>query len=205
MSKSTTKKTATKAVKTEVKPFTPKEGIPNLSRGREFLALRKQGKSVAQIVAIYKKAGIKKVGAPTVYNAIKLVEAPKFVQEALAAGTITASEATQLVKPLRATSGARKGRMVEESQEDFVARVKSSLEELTAEREARRATLAKAGFVSEGTPKFTKSRTLSIVVNNLRSLKGSLKNPRIAALVEFEKALANGATVDELVALAKGK
>ncbi len=195
-------KTNKKTVKTAVKPFTPKADTPHLERGKEFLSLRKQGMSVDQIVAMYKKLGIKKLAAPTIYNAIKLVKAPQFVKDAVANGSIPASATVELLKPLRATSGANKGRKVKESPEDFEKRVQAKLDELLGEREGRRELLEKGGFTAEGNVKLTKTRTLAIVAKNLRSIKGSLKNPRAAAIIEFEKALSSGASVDELVAMA---
>lgn len=198
--KATTKKVATKKAAT----FAPNPDKANMERGNEFLSLRKAGHSVPQIIKMYGDAGIS-LQTPVVYSAIKLAKAPKFVRDAVHSGAIPATEAVQLLKPLRATKGEMKGRMVEESQEEFVARVQASLDAAIAEREARREKLEKAGFTSEGQVKFTKTRTFAIVAANLSKVKGALKNPRLAAIIEFEKALNSGATVEELMATATGK
>lgn len=184
-----------------LKKFVPKQEADHLSRGKEFAYLQSIGQNVEQILSLYERFGIKHLASPTIYNAIKIYKAPSFVRKAISNGSIPASAALEILKPLR-----KNGRMVEETAKAYEARLREDLDEIIADREKRRATLEKAGFTSdEGQVKLTKMRTMTMVEQNLRAIKGSLKNPRAAAIMEFTKALNNGATVEELLELARRK
>lgn len=184
-----------------LKKFVPKQNLDHLSRGKEFVYLQSIGRNNEQILSLYRKLGIKRLAIPTIYNAIKIYKAPAFVRNAIRDGEIPASDALKILKPLR-----EEGHMVEEAPEAYEARLREHLDELISEREQRRTKLEEAGFTNdEGQVKFTKMRTMAMVEQNLRAIKSALKNPRAAAIMEFTKALNDGATVEELMELARRK
>lgn len=185
--------------------FVPKRGLSRLERGKEFLYLQNLGRDVEQIIAIYKKNGIH-LAVPTVYNALRIAEAPSFVRGAIQRGEVNASEVLKLLKPLR----NRKGKKVTETDRAYAERIKGELDELITLKQERSTKLKKAGFESEngGELKLTRMRTVKLVRKSLdKVLRGSdaLKSAKAKAINEFLKGLEEGLTEDELLKLALAK
>lgn len=201
-----TKKTAVKktvkkaAVK---KQFSPNPDLNKLERGAEFAYLQSQAYSIDEIVAIYRKSGIS-IAVPTVYNALRISNAPSFVRQAIDKGEVKASEVLDLLKPLRDGDNKK----MPETYKEFEARVKEGLDALIAERQERREMLEKAGFSNEdGGLKLTKIRTVKMIGKSLSKIRKSdvLKNPRAAVILEFIKALEDGQSHEEILKLIKKK
>ena len=79
-----TKETLAKAKAAQAKgsAFVPQKGLSRLERGDEFFFLQGKRKSIAQIIAIYKKHGIH-LAVPTVYNAMRIATAMRDVHYVL--------------------------------------------------------------------------------------------------------------------------
>lgn len=192
-----------------VQAFIPKRGLSRLERGKEFLYLQNLGRDVEQIIAIYKKNGIH-LAVPTVYNALRIAEAPSFVRGAIQRGEVNASEVLKLLKPLRNKKGKNKGKKVAETDRAYAERIKGELDELITLKQERSTKLKKAGFESEngGELKLTRMRTVKLVRKSLdKVLRGSdaLKSAKAKAINEFLKGLEEGLTEDELLKLALAK
>lgn len=200
--KTKTAKTA-KAKTAKKAAFSPNPDLNKLERGAEFAYLQNQGKTIDEIIAIYRKNGIS-IAVPTVYNALRISSAPDFVRKAIDQGAVKASEVLDLLKPLR----DRYNKKVSETTKEFETRVKDALDALIAERQERRAMLEKAGFSNdEGSLKLTKIRTVKMVGKSLSKIRKSdvLKNPRAAVILEFIKALEDGQSHEDILKLIKKK
>lgn len=172
--------------------FKPAKDVNIFQRGAEFEQLVQQGMSLKEIEVLYRKHGIE-FSTPTYFNARRIASAPKFVQAAIGAGKVTASDVLPLLKGRRAL-GEKK----------WNAQLKEGIASLIAQRRQKVLSLEQAGVIESGSGKrvkMTTLRTIKLVGARLAEIRksGPIKSARAAVLADLVKGLQDGLTAEELL------